>query len=64
MLGLVKVVNINILELSYLIMNSMGIFVSMIMFSAYRYNEIKEMKRLQKLDKLISGEIYSKENQN
>lgn len=33
-------------ELSYLIMNSIGLFVSVIMFSAYRYNEIREKNRI------------------
>lgn len=28
-------------ELSYLIMNSVGVLISIIMFSAYRYNEVK-----------------------
>ncbi len=42
-------------ELSYLIMNSVGFFISIFMFSVYRYNEIKEMKRIQKLDKMFAS---------
>lgn len=34
------------LELSYLIMNSVGVFICIIMFLAYRYNQVQEKLRI------------------
>jgi hypothetical protein len=52
-------------ELSYLVMNSVGVLICIIMFAAYRYNEIIEKRRIEKLNKMFaSEEIFVKDQQN
>lgn len=52
-----------ITELSYLIMNSVGVLISIIMFSAYRYNEVKEKNRIEKLNKILASEEFVAKDQ-
>lgn len=50
-------------ELSYLIMNSVGVLISIIMFSAYRYNEVKQKNRIEKLNKILASEEFVAKDQ-